>query len=177
MNLFDAIKNRRSIRNYQNRELPDETLLKLAEMAHWAPSAGNINPRHFISVKDQQKIEMIKSLSPGMFGKPAALMVLCADKSKAKEKASTNGEIYSLMDVAMAAQNVLLAAHSLELGACVIRSFHAEAISSLLGLPGHIVPELLIAIGYPSGEQSRGVRPALKDVYHRESFKGGAGNG
>ncbi len=176
MELFDAIKGRRSIRSYGEREISDEFLLKLTEMAHWAPSAGNINPRYFLSVKNRDKIEMIKSLSPGMFGKPAAIMILCADKDRARKKASTNGDVYSILDVAMAAQNMLLAAHALELGACVIRSFHAPAIGKLLGLPDHIVPELLIALGYPAGDQPRGVRPELNGIYHRESFKGSVVN-
>lgn len=172
MDLFETITSRRSIRRYQDQEISDEILLKLTEMAHWAPSAGNINPRYYLSVKYPGMIEKIKSLSPGMFGNPAAIFVLSADKAKAKEKASTNGDIYSIIDVAMAAQNLLLAAHASGLGACVIRSFHAEAISSLLGFPDYIVPELLIALGFPEGGQPRGVRPNLNDVYHQESFKG-----
>jgi nitroreductase len=170
MDLFETIINRRSIRSYRDQEVSDEILLKLTEMAHWAPSAGNINPRCYLSVKDTEMIERIKSLSPGMFGNPAAIMVLSADKAKAEEKASTNGDIYSIIDVAMAAQNMLLAAHALGLGACVIRSFHAEAISNLLGFPGHIVPELLIVLGYPEGDPPRGIRPDLKEAYHQESF-------
>lgn len=177
VDLFETIINRRSIRRYQSKEISDEILFKLTEMAHWAPSAGNINPRYYLSVKNTEMIEKIKSLSPGMFGNPAAIMVLSADKAKAEEKASTNGDIYSIIDVAMAAQNFLLAAHALHLGACVIRSFHAQAIGSLLGIPSHIVPELLIALGYPDGDLPRGVRPNLKEVYHQESFLGSVGDG
>ena len=177
MDLFESIVNRRSIRRYQAKAVPDEILLKLTEMAHWAPSAGNINPRYYLSVTETKMVETIKSLSPGMFGNPAAIMILSADKAKAEEKASNNGDIYSVIDVAMAAQNMLLAAHALGLGACVIRSFHAQAIGSLLGFPNHIVPELLIALGYPEGDQPRGVRPNLKEVFHQDSFKGSVGNG
>jgi len=177
LEIFESIKSRRSIRRYREQEIPDDTLQTLVEAAHWAPSAGNINPRIFLSVKESNTVEAIKSLSPGMFGKPAAVLVLCGDQAKAKEKASSNGYIYSIMDVAMAAQNLLLAAHALGLGACVIRSFHAKAIGTLIGLPENIVPELLIALGYPEGDQPRGIRPALEDVYYREYYSRGVCNG
>lgn len=177
LNLFEAIKDRRSIRRYQDQEISDEILVSLVESAHWAPSAGNINPRYFLSVKNPRTIEAIKSLSPGMFGNPAAVIVLCADRAKAQEKAGTNGYIYSIMDVAMAAQNLLLTAHALGLGSCVIRSFHAQAIGSLLRFPEHIVPELLVSLGYPEGDHPRGVRPDLKRFYHKERFGGSVGHG
>lgn len=177
MDIFEAIKKRRSIRRYQDKAIPDEILRTLVEAAHWAPSAGNINPRIFLSVKEPNNVEAIKSLSPGMFGKPSVVLILSADQDKAKEKASTNGYIYAVLDVAMAAQNLLLAAHALELGACVIRSFHAKAIGKLLGLPDNIVPELLIAIGYPEGDQPRGIRPDLDDIYFREYYSRGVING
>ncbi len=173
MDLFEAIKERRSIRRYEDREISTECLTQLVEAAHWAPSAGNINPRHFISVANPHVVEAIKALSPGMFGNPAAIMVLCADRAKAQEKASTNGYIYAIMDVSMSAQNLLLAAHALGIGACVIRSFHAQAIGNLLGCPEHIVPELLVALGYPNGAPPRGIRPKMSDLYHKEHFEGG----
>ncbi len=177
MDLFEAMKSRRSIRRYSHQEISDLDLTKITEMAHWAPSAGNINPRYYLSVKNFEMIETIKSLSPGMFGSPKAIILLCADKAKAEEKASTNGYIYSIMDVAMAAQNMLLAAHALGLGACVIRSFHAQAIGKMMGLPEYIVPELLVALGYPEGGQPKGLRSNLNEVYHQECYKGSAGNG
>lgn len=177
LDILEAIKNRRSIRRYSHQEISDQDLKKIAEMAHWAPSAGNINPRYYISIKNPEMIEAIKSLSPGMFGNPTAVMLLCADKAKAEEKASTNGYIYSIMDVAMAAQNMLLAAHALALGACVIRSFHAQAIGKLLGLPEHIVPELIVALGFPEGDLPKGIRNDLSEIYHQECYKGSIGNG
>lgn len=177
LDIFEAIKDRRSIRRYSHQEIPDQDLKKITEMAHWAPSAGNINPRYYLSVKNPEMIEVIKSLSPGMFGSPKAIMLLCADKAKAEDKAGANGYIYSIIDVAMAAQNMLLAANALGLGACVIRSFHTQAIKKMLGLPKHIAPELLVALGYPEGAHPKGLRSNLNEVYHQECYKGSAGNG
>ena len=176
MDLDEAIKNRRSIRRYKALDIAEHELRELVESAHWAPSAGNINPRHFLAIKNPRAIESIKSLSPGMFGNPAAIIAICADRKKAEEKASSNGYIYSVLDVAMAAQNLLLAAYARGIGSCVIRSFHAQAIGELLELPEHIVPELLVALGYPEGDSPRGIRPALKGIYHLEHYGGSTAN-
>ncbi|MGB9714515.1 MAG: nitroreductase family protein, partial [Candidatus Bathyarchaeales archaeon] len=50
MDVFEAIKGRRSIRAFQNRDIPQETVDKLIDAARWAPSAGNIQPWEFIIV-------------------------------------------------------------------------------------------------------------------------------
>jgi nitroreductase len=171
LDLFEAIMERRSVRSYQGRPIPVGDLEKLVKAAHWAPSAGNINPRHFVTVTEPKTVEAIKALSPGMFGGPAAVIVLCSDRAKAEKRASSNGYIYSIMDVSMSAQNLLLAAHALEIGACVVRSFHAKAVGSLLGCPEHVVPELLVALGYPQGNLGQGIRPPLEDLSHNERWR------
>jgi nitroreductase len=55
----------------------------------------------------------------------------------------------SLMDTAMAAQNIMLAAYAVGLGTCPIVSFHPEAVQKIIGLPAHIYPQLLISVGFP----------------------------
>ena len=177
MNMFDAFIERRSIRNYQDRKIPGKDMIKMIEAAHWAPSAGNVNARHFLSVTDPEVIDAIKALSPGMFGDPTAIIAMCTDRAKAERKASTNGCLYAIIDVSMSTQNLLLAAHALGIGTCAIRSFHAKAVGNLLGCPDHVVPELLVAMGYPKGTLPKGVRPPLQDLYHEEGWTEGGKRG
>jgi len=54
----------------------------------------------------------------------------------------------SLMDTAMAAQNIMLAAYAVGLGTCPIASFHPGAVQRIMGLPVHIYPQLLISVGF-----------------------------
>ncbi len=53
MELAEAIRGRRSVRKYQEREVPTETILKAIELACWAPSGGNFQPWKFFVVKDR----------------------------------------------------------------------------------------------------------------------------
>ena len=74
------------------------------------------------------------------------------------------GELLARMDICMAAQNILLAACAIGLGACVIRSFHQKAAAVLLGCPEDILPELLIAGGYPEQESPVPRRKPLDEI-------------
>jgi nitroreductase len=89
-------------------------------------------------------------ISPGLLGEPAALIVICQDTKAAKQKGSEAGEMLSLLDTGMAAQNIMLAAYDLGLGTCAVASFHCKALQVLLSLPEEIVPYLLITVGKPS---------------------------
>ncbi|MEW6424306.1 MAG: nitroreductase family protein [Bacillota bacterium] len=52
--LTEAIKNRRSIRKYQDREVPSELITKALQLASYAPNGGNFQPWHFVVVKNQE---------------------------------------------------------------------------------------------------------------------------
>jgi len=81
MDVFDAIQERRSIRAYQDTPVPREKLEKILEAARLAPSAGNVEPWHFIVVTDGEKRKL---LSKGRYAKFCAeapvVIVACGDK-------------------------------------------------------------------------------------------------
>jgi nitroreductase len=105
-----------------------------------------MQPWVFVVVRDRNSVEKIKTVSPGMFDLPAAIIVVCRDMNIARK---AGNDSMSLLDIAMATQNILLMACDLGLGACPIKSFNQKAVQVLLDLPEHIVPELLVSIGYP----------------------------
>ncbi len=137
---------RRSIRKFKTEQVEEEKIEKILKSAIWAPSAGNLQPWVFIVIRDIKNIEKIKSVSPGMFDFPPAIIVVCRDMEIARK---AGNETLSIFDVAMATQNMLLVACELGLGACPIKSFNQKAVQVLLDLPDHIVPELLVTVGYP----------------------------
>lgn len=59
---------------------------------------------------------------------------------------------------------MLLSAHALGLGSCVIKSFSTSAIKKILKLPDHVEPELLVSIGYPAEEPKPPARKQLSEV-------------
>ena len=78
------------------------------------------------------------------------MIILCSDKKKAFE---TCGEIgrdkMCLIDVALSAENIMIAAWSNGIGSCPVGSFNPFGVSKIINLPTNIVPELLICLGFP----------------------------
>ena len=75
-----------------------------------------------------------------------------------------------LFDAAMAAQNIMLLAHSLGLGTCVLRGFDQSAFRVLLNLPPDVTPELLITVGFPKQVPKAPERRPLHEVLHYEGW-------
>ena len=151
MNLLKAIVERRSVRSFQADPVPEDRLRRLVEAGIWAPSGGNAQTWCFIIVTDGVSIRRLKMLSPGLLGNPPAVIVICQDIAEAERKGAKLGkEVLSLMDSAMAAQNIILAAYAEGLGTCIVRSFHPRGVQKLLKLPQYVEPQILISVGVPA---------------------------
>jgi nitroreductase len=150
-----------------DKRVSSESLLSLLEAARWAPSGGNKQPWLIVVVQESDNIQKIKMFSPGLSGDPPVLFFLCDDKT-------VEGGTH-LMDIAMAAQNILLTAREQGLGSCPIRSFNQRAVQMLLDLPTHVTPQLLISLGYPEGPINIPPRRAIEQMVHWERYGGQPG--
>ena len=147
---MEAIRSRRSIRKYKSEPVPDDSIEKILEAGRWAPSGSNIQPWRFVVIKNQTILDMIRKVSPGYLGATPTAIAICSDRATAHEKGGRLGRDYlTIADCSMAAENMLLAAHALGLGACPVKSFSTTAIREILELPEGIEPELFLIIGYP----------------------------
>jgi nitroreductase len=100
-----------------------------------------------------------------MLGNATALMILCADKRRAYDKGGEVGrDVLSIMDIAIATQNICLEATDLGLGSCIIRSFNQDAVRALLDLPENISPELVVSLGYPRSIPNPPPRRKIEDT-------------
>ncbi len=128
MDVFEAIQKRKSIRAYETTPVPEETVKKILEAARLAPSAVNFQPWHFIVVTGSEKR---KDLSKGVFAKFLAetpvVIVACGD-TKASPK-------WCSIDVAIAVENMVLAATAEGLGTCWVGSFDENQVKALLKIP------------------------------------------
>jgi nitroreductase len=142
MDVFEAIQKRKSTRAYEKTRVPEETLRKILEAARLAPSAMNRQPWHFIVVTGSEKRE---ELSKGVFAKFLAetpvVIVACGDT-----KASPD---WCLIDVAIAMENMVLAATAEGLGTCWVGSFDENQVKALLKIPENLKVIALLAVGYP----------------------------
>ena len=151
MELWEAIRGRRSVRRFAERPVEAAALERLVEAAAWAPSGGNAQTWRFVIVTDQAEVRRIKTVSPGLLGGPPALVAVCQDLAEARRRGGALGEtLLAVADAAMAAQNLLLAAHAEGLGTCVVASFHRGGVARLLGLEPGVEPILLVSVGWPA---------------------------
>lgn len=151
MDLQDAIRGRRSVRAFLDEPVSAVDVERLIEAAIWAPSGGNAQSWRFVVVQEEGRIRRLRMVSPGMPGPPPCIIAVCQDMDSAERQGARLGrEKLTLFDSAMATQNLLLVAHAIGLGACVVASFHAGGVKDVLKLPNGIEPILLVAVGHPS---------------------------
>jgi nitroreductase len=77
MRVFEAIKGRRSIRQFTDEPIGKEALEKLLDAARWAPTASNQQRWRFVVVTLPSVKGLIKKFAPGIFAMPAAFIVIC----------------------------------------------------------------------------------------------------
>jgi nitroreductase len=168
--ILDVIKSRRSIRIYRRGEkVPDDLLRKVLEAGLWSPTGSNVQPWEFIVVREEANLKRVKALTPGIFDDPPVIIVLCVNRERARE-GGPQGEAMALMDVAMAAQNMMLEAHSLGLASCPVLSFSKEGLKELLEIPENVDPVLMLTLGYPGEHPKPPKRRSLEEVVHYERF-------
>ena len=125
----------------------------LLEACRWAPSGGNRQPWHVVVVTDRRTLELIKGFSPGILGdQPSLILAIFADRPTRE----------TAMDVAMAAENIWLAATAIGLGVCAIGSFNKAAVAEILEAPPELEPLLLIAAGFPRENPEPRPRKAIE---------------
>lgn len=166
--ILDNIDTRRSVRSFSNDPVSDQDLEKILMAAMASPSALNEQPWEFIVITDKNIKSQIKSINKyASFAANAPLSILvCLNKQK--EKAPGMGVI----DVSMCAQNILLAAHALGLGAVFTGIYpekeRMEQFQQLVHLPDDIIPIGLIVLGHPKNpaDKSAKSRYNLKAIHH-----------
>ncbi|MFA5250647.1 MAG: nitroreductase family protein [Parachlamydiales bacterium] len=169
MQAIEALLTRRSIRKYTQAPIPAEILEKLFLCTLAAPSAKNQKPLHLVVIQEKKTLSQIAAFHPhAAMCKEAALGILICSDTKIETT-----ESFCLQDGAAAAENLLVAAHALGLGAVWV-SVHPkeERIASfvrLLGLPENILPIALIVLGHPN-EKKTLKEPPEKSRLHFEKW-------
>ena len=156
--IINAILQRTSIRTYTDRPVEREHITTMLRAAMAAPSGKNIQPWVFLVVTDHDVLDDLADVLPnGLLLKnaPACIMV-GADMFVAE--AGTPGLDYWKLDCAAAAENLLLAAGALGLGAVWLGVTPVQGrvrdVKEILRLPAHITPMCLVAVGYPEAPET-----------------------
>lgn len=173
MDVFEAIKQRRSIRTYKNQPLPEGTVKQLLEAARLAPSAGNVQPWEFVVAASPITKHNLSLAAYGQkdIEEASVVIVVCADQKRAAESYGERGKtLYCFQDTAAAIQNILLVACSLGLGSCWIGAFKETETRKVINCPKALKPVALIPIGYPNETPSARPRREITEIMHKETF-------
>jgi nitroreductase len=153
-----AIRSRRMVRAMDDRPIERAKLEQVLEAARFAPNAGNRHLHRFVVVQNPRTLRVLRMVAPGMFQRPAAVVVICIDQGRAMSFGMRPTVKGLYIDVGTAAQTMLLAAQSLGLGAGVVTSFSQAAAMQVLNMPGHLSPEMFVCLGYAAVVQPPGMR-------------------
>ena len=152
MNTIEAIMQRISTRSFSEQVISDDDMHTLLAAAMSGPSCANTRDWSFIVLRDREIIDRVADGNGPYVGplrKASAAVLVCGDCSRSYE----NARDYWIIDGAIAAQNLILAATELGIGSCWIGTYpemeRVEAQIKLFDLPEHIVPHSVIALGYP----------------------------
>lgn len=165
MDLITGIKERRSIRKFQDKKVPRELLEEIVNIAAYAPSWKNTQVARYIIVDDKEKIEAIanekcaygfKYNVKTMAGAPALLLLTFVEGRSGYEKDGSYSTLkedrWQMFDAGIAAQTFCLAAHEKGLGTVVLGYFDEAEIKKVIDIPEGQQLAALIPIGYPDIE-------------------------
>ena len=172
--LDKVIRKRKMIRKYdQSREVPDKIINKLIDNASRAPSAGHTQVQEFVVIKEpsiKRKL-MLASVNQEQVEEAPVLIVVCSNTSRSVGRYGERGkEFYSIIDGAFASMLILLTATNEGLGASFVGAFNDEKVSEILGLPEHVRPIGIIALGYSDEKPVRLERIQRDRLIHYERW-------
>ncbi len=177
--LEEIIRQRRSVRRFQDQEVPEALLQRVLEALRWAPSWANTQCWEVVVVKD---VERKKALSETVSPKnPATRAVsdapvvlgLCARLKRSgyyKDQVTTKFGDWFMFDLGLAAQNLCLAAHDLGLGTVIVGLFDHDRAGRILQAPEGVEVVALIPLGFPAKPSRDPGRRQVGEFTHMETF-------
>ncbi|MDM8524642.1 nitroreductase family protein [Desulfococcaceae bacterium HSG8] len=176
---MEIIKQRRSIRKYEDKDVQENMLNEVLEAVRWTPSWANTQCWEIIVVKDiaiKKKLrETIGPRNPATKAVVAApvLLVLCG-KLRASgyynEKVTTKFGDWFMFDLGIATQTICLTAHKLGLGTVIVGLFDHDKAKQILDVPDGYEVVALMPLGYPAKSPPAPKRREISEFTHYETF-------
>ncbi len=152
MNIIKAVRERRSIRKFIEKDIPEDILSSLIDALIWAPSAGNLQSRRFFFVKNKEIKHLLAgaALNQRFIHDAPVAIVCCTDSSISRHYGQRGTDLYTIQDVSASIMGMMLVAHENGLGTCWVGAFHEEVVSKIMNLPRNLRPVAIIPVGFPA---------------------------
>lgn len=164
--ILNLIKTRRSIREYTDKVPADDIVKVVIEAGRWAPSGLNNQPWRFVIIKDKTAIDKIAAFTKysGTIKSAPALIAVFMDKNNSYNRDR------DLQSVGACIENMLLATHSLGLGACWLGEIlnRKDEVAEFFNLPKSYELMAVVSLGYPKSRKQTASRIPLSKLIHSE---------
>ncbi|MCW4021865.1 MAG: nitroreductase family protein [archaeon] len=164
MSMIEVISSRRSIRKYENKEIPKQVLDQILEAGRQSPSAMNKQPYRFVVVTKSELKKEMKAIFSRFLDNAPVVIVGCANV-----KARITGK-WAEIDTTIALQNMLLAAWSLGVGTCWIGSFNEQKTKKALNVPEEWKVVGMLTLGYPAESPNERKKKSTEELFGNNQF-------
>lgn len=155
MDLTEAIKSRKSVKNFDGKVPSWKKVIQAINVARFAPMAGNMFSVKFILVEDRAKIEKIAGASQQPFvSKAGSLVVVTSNREKVRKMFDANEKGFAQQQAGVAIQNLLLALTEKKIDSCWVGFFDDEIVRETIVVPSEEEIEAVIALGFASKAMS-----------------------
>ena len=177
--LMSIMKGRRSIRKYQDKQVPEELLTRVLESVRWAPSWANTQCWEVIVVKDAHNKERLQETllktnpaRKAMLQAPAVLVLLGKLMSSGyyDGKVTTKFGDWFMFDLGIATQNICLTAYDLGLGTVIVGLFDHDRAKEIVGVPEGYELVAMIPLGNHEEQDTFPKRREINEFIHNEGF-------
>jgi nitroreductase len=169
MDVLEAIRERYSVRAYEDRPIPDEALQAILEAARAAPSGNNRQPWKFVVVRDPKaRARLAEACCGQKFVAQAPVVIVGVGLTP--ERVMECGVAGDAVDVAIALDHITLAAVELGLGTCWIGAFDQDAVRQLLGIPPGARVVGILPLGYPASKPYGKTRKPLSEIVYWDGW-------
>lgn len=170
MNISDAIRTKRAVRQFANQPLPEETVLAILNAGRRAQSAKNTQPWHFIAIRERSTLLALSKLGEWaghLSGAALGVAILTPDPASR----------FSVMfDAGQSAAYMQLAAWEMGVGSCPATIYDPEQARQILSFPAELHLRIALSFGYPleagqiSAPPKKGGRKVPDEVIHWEKW-------
>ncbi|MBU4240992.1 MAG: nitroreductase family protein [Actinobacteria bacterium] len=169
---IDAIRRRRSIRKYEEREVTEEQLTQVLEAARLAPSWKNQQPWRFLVIRDAAKRQAVADILEGNparkgIAQAPVLIVVCADPALSGVE---NRKEYYMADIGIVMDHIMLEAADMGLGTVFVGWYDEDKMRQALGVPDQFRIVGMTPLGYPAKEPNPVPRKELDELVHWETW-------
>ena len=155
MELLELMRERYSVREFEDKKIEQEELDKILEAGRIAPTACNYQPQRILVLQEKESIEKLKECTKYTFDAPVILLI-CVEKEKGWVRRYDNKN-HAEIDAAVVTTQMMLEAYSLGIGSTWVCSFNPEKVKENFNIPETYEIVNILPMGYPKA----GNKPSL----------------